>query len=115
MRWIYKTVHFELKKEGLLGSPFLDRSEIEVALNEYGHAGWELISTNEVSDGILAFFKQPLKRTRKKKEPTAQQKSFEFPDTEKLDRVILKKDAPKTEEEEPAEDESREIGVIPIE
>ena len=72
MRWIYKTVHFELKKEGLLGSPFLDRSEIELSLNEYGRAGWVLISTTEVSDGILAIFKQPLRQTRKKKEPTAQ-------------------------------------------
>ncbi len=115
MRWIYKTVHFELKKEGLLGSPFLDRSEIELSLNEYGRAGWELISTTEVSDGILAIFKQPLRQTRKKKEPAAQQKSFEFPDSKKLDRVVLKRNAVTPESEKKEDDDNPEIGVIPIE
>jgi hypothetical protein len=60
MRWSYKTVHYELKKEGLLGSAFLDESEVELSLNEYGKAGWELVSTLETSDGIIAVFKQPL-------------------------------------------------------
>lgn len=60
MRWSYKTVHFELKKEGLLGSAFLDESEIEQALNEYGQAGWELMSMLETRDGLIAVFKQPL-------------------------------------------------------
>ena len=60
MRWSYKTVHFELKKEGLLGAGFLDESEIEQALNNFGRSGWELISVLEVQDGIIAFFKQPL-------------------------------------------------------
>ncbi len=60
MRWSYKTVHYELKKEGLLGSAFLDESEIEFSLNEYGRAGWELVSTLETMDGIIAVFKQPL-------------------------------------------------------
>lgn len=62
MKWSYKTVHFELKKEGLLGSGFLDESEIEQELNEFGLAGWELVSVMEVQDGIIAFFKQPLYR-----------------------------------------------------
>ncbi len=62
MKWSYKTVHFELKKEGLLGSGFLDESEIEQELNEFGLAGWELVSVLEVQDGIIAFFKQPLYR-----------------------------------------------------
>jgi len=62
MRWSYKTVHFGLKKDGLLGSAFLDEAEIEVSLNEYGHAGWELVSCMEVSDGLIAVFKQPLSR-----------------------------------------------------
>jgi hypothetical protein len=60
MRWSYKTVHYELKKEGLLGSAFLDESEVEISLNEYGKAGWELVSMLETSDGIIAVFKQPL-------------------------------------------------------
>ena len=59
MKWSYKTVHFELKKEGLLGSGFLDESEIEQELNEFGLAGWELVSVLEVQDGIIVFFKQP--------------------------------------------------------
>lgn len=60
MRWSYKTVHFELKKEGLLGSTFLDESEIEQSLNEYGRSGWELMSMLETRDGLIAIFKQPL-------------------------------------------------------
>lgn len=60
MRWSYKTVHYELKKEGLLGSAFLDESEIELSLNQYGKAGWELVSLLETMDGLIAVFKQPL-------------------------------------------------------
>jgi Domain of unknown function (DUF4177) len=59
MRWSYKTVHFSLKKEGLLGSAFLDETEIEVSLNDYGQSGWELVSFMEVNDGLIAVFKQP--------------------------------------------------------
>ncbi len=60
MRWSYKTEHFSLKKEGLLGSSFLDEAEIELSLNEFGKAGWELVSLMEVNDGVIAIFKQPL-------------------------------------------------------
>ena len=60
MKWSYKTVHFELKKEGLLGGSFLDETEVEEQLNQYGRSGWELTSVIEVQDGIIAFFKQPL-------------------------------------------------------
>ena len=59
MRWNYKTEHFSLKKEGLLGSAFLDEAEIELSLNEFGKAGWELVSLMEVNDGVIAVFKQP--------------------------------------------------------
>ncbi|MEN8198824.1 MAG: DUF4177 domain-containing protein [Thermodesulfobacteriota bacterium] len=62
IRWGYKTVHFGLKKDGLLGSGFLDEAEIEITLNEYGHGGWELVSMMEVNDGLIAVFKQPLSR-----------------------------------------------------
>ena len=60
MRWSYKTVHYELTKEGLLGSAFLDESAVELSLNEYGKAGWELVSMLETVDGLIAIFKQPL-------------------------------------------------------
>jgi hypothetical protein len=60
MRWSYKTVHYELKKEGLLGGSFLDESEVEVSLNEYGRAGWELVSILETQEGLIAVFKQLL-------------------------------------------------------
>ncbi len=60
MRWSYKTVYFEMKKEGLLGGAFLDESEVELSLNEYGKAGWELVSMLETLDGLIAVFKQPI-------------------------------------------------------
>ncbi len=60
MRWSYKTLHYELKKEGLLGSAFLDESAMELSLNEYGKAGWELVSILETQEGFIAVFKQPL-------------------------------------------------------
>lgn len=60
MRWSYKTIRYELKKEGLLGSAFLDEPEIELSLNQYGKAGWELVSLLETMDGLIAVFKQPL-------------------------------------------------------
>ncbi|SHO50527.1 DUF4177 domain-containing protein [Desulfopila aestuarii] len=60
MRWSYKTIHFGLKKDGLLGSSFLDDAEIEETLNEYGQGGWELVSMLETRDGVLAVFKQSL-------------------------------------------------------
>lgn len=60
MRWSYKTVRFGLKKEGLLGNAFLDESEIEFSLNEFGKSGWELVSFMEVQDGLIGVFKQPL-------------------------------------------------------
>ena len=57
--WSYKTVHFALKKDGLLGGAFLDDVEMEETLNQYGHAGWELVSVFETRDGVMAVFKQP--------------------------------------------------------
>jgi hypothetical protein len=60
VRWSYKTVHFGLKKDGLLGGSFLDDAEIEETLNEYGQGGWELVSMFETRDGVIAVFKQHL-------------------------------------------------------
>ncbi len=57
MSWSYKTVRFDLKKDGILGSAFLDESEIEITLNEFGRVGWELVSFIEVQEGLLAVFK----------------------------------------------------------
>jgi len=62
MRWSYKTVQYGLKKEGLLGSSFLDEAEVEQSLNEFGQAGWELVSLFGMHDGLMAVFKQPLER-----------------------------------------------------
>lgn len=69
MRWSYKTVHYELKKEGILGSTFLDESEVELSLNEYGKSGWELVSMLETMDGLIAVFKQPLSLDRGSQPP----------------------------------------------
>ena len=60
VRWCYKTVLFNLTKDGLLGGSFLDDQEIEETLNEYGQAGWELMSMVDVRDGMLAIYKQPI-------------------------------------------------------
>jgi hypothetical protein len=62
MRWNYKTVQYGLKKEGLLGSSFLDEAEVEQSLNEFGQAGWELVSLFGMQDGLMAVFKQPVER-----------------------------------------------------
>ncbi len=60
MRWGYKTIQYGLKKEGLLGSSFLDEAEVEQSLNEFGSAGWELVTLFCLQDGLMAVFKQPL-------------------------------------------------------
>ncbi|MBV5307054.1 MAG: DUF4177 domain-containing protein [Desulfobulbaceae bacterium] len=60
MRWGYKTIQYGLKKEGLLGSSFLDEAEVEQSLNEFGQAGWELVTLFGLQDGLMAVFKQPL-------------------------------------------------------
>ncbi len=59
MRWQYRTVIFEFQKDGLLGDRFIDDEEMEKTLNEQGRAGWELISTTMVQDGLLTLFKRP--------------------------------------------------------
>ena len=69
MRWCYKTVHFDLKKEGFLGNAFLDEAEVEQSLNEYGQSSWELVSIVETQDGLIAFFKQPLEPVVKSRTP----------------------------------------------
>ncbi len=59
MRWAYKMVLYPLQKDGFLGSSFIDETEMEYSLNEYGKAGWELVSLLEGVDGFRAVFKQP--------------------------------------------------------
>ena len=102
MRWSYKTIHYELKKEGLLGSTFLDESEVELSLNEYGKAGWELVSLLETMDGLVAIFKQPLSlesTSYPEKEP---EKRVEEPETREEDFIIepLSTDEKSTYDEE---------------
>jgi hypothetical protein len=93
MRWSYKTVHYELKKEGLLGSAFLDEPEVEFSLNEYGRAGWELVSILETMDGIIAVFKQPLSRD------TSSLLNIDPPETDH-NKMLQEEDAEVTEKEE---------------
>ncbi|PHR30659.1 MAG: hypothetical protein COA36_01225 [Desulfotalea sp.] len=91
MRWSYKTVHFELKKEGLLGSSFLDESEIELSLNEYGKSGWELISMLETMDGLIAVFKQSLSLETESYYPQEEEVS--------LDELLASEPEPESEPE----------------
>ena len=79
MRWSYKTVHFELKKDGILGGAFLDESELEQSLNEYGLSGWELISMLEVRDGVIAVFKQALALPERSSAPAADAQAEKAP------------------------------------
>jgi len=60
IRWQYKTLHFALKKDGILGGAFLDETEVEQRLCRYGRDGWELVTVLDVQDGLVAFCKQPL-------------------------------------------------------
>ncbi len=60
MRWAYKTVLYPLQKDGFLGDSFLDEEEMERSLNEYGKAGWELVTLLEVTEGFRAVFKHLL-------------------------------------------------------
>jgi hypothetical protein len=80
MRWSYKNVHYDYKKEGLLGGTFLDEAEIEQSMNEFGRAGWELVSLFEIQDGLMAIFKQPLDLpARQSIQPTGEVKRDEQP------------------------------------
>lgn len=112
MRWLYKTVHYELKKEGLLGSAFFDESEIEESLNEYGKTGWELVSTMEIRDGILAIFKQPFVVAKSAQTPLHKERTVDLQpqiaDIDAHERSILVDD-------DVDEQEGGEIGVIRIE
>jgi hypothetical protein len=99
MKWGYKAVHFEMKKGGLIGSAFFDESEIEEALNNFGAAGWELISVLEVHDGVIAFFKQPLAVGEMAphvhvRPPVAHQPEDELPDRDQPPIAHLTQDEP---------------------
>ncbi|MDR0477153.1 MAG: DUF4177 domain-containing protein [Desulfobulbaceae bacterium] len=59
IRWRYKTLHFELKKDGILGGLFLDEQELERSLCRHGQDGWELVAILDVRDGLVALCKQP--------------------------------------------------------
>ena len=71
MRWAYKTIHYGLKKDGLLGGSFLDENEMEESLNEYGESGWELVSLLEVRDGVIAVFKTSIDEYQEHHAPSA--------------------------------------------
>lgn len=124
MRWSYKTVHFELKKEGLLGSAFLDESEMELSLNEYGRAGWELVSVIQTMDGIIAVFKQPLAGDSSALfhiDPVAvKEKESEVETVEKFSPPVLEDfeiidSGEEIQESNGEEDNSPDVGAIRIE
>ena len=130
MRWSYKTVHFALKKEGLLGSAFLDESEVELSLNEYGRAGWELVTILETMDGIIAVFKQPLfsdssplfqidsEKTsdfiEEKGEEAVVEKRTEVPVLDEFEVVEVDSEEEEREEEESSYSD-KDVGAIRIE
>ena len=60
MQWQYRTILFELTKDGLLGDKYVDDEEMEKTLNQMGGQGWELINVALLQDGVLAFLKQPV-------------------------------------------------------
>lgn len=126
MGWAYKTIHYGLKKDGLLGGTFFDEEELEESLNDYGRSGWELISLLEVRDGVVAVFKQPVvestispkaekeediveEQTVEEEQPVIKQK-VEIHSTPKPDYIIEKEEVEK--EREP---QDRDIGSIRIE
>lgn len=107
MRWSYKTVHFGLKKDGLLGGAFLDDTEIEATLNEYGQSGWELVSMFETRDGVIAVFKQPLdmKYTRESiAQPVEQKRQAVI-----APKIVPAQSKPKYEREPEPEEEELEV------
>ncbi len=67
--WKYKTVHFALKKDGILGGSFLDEAEIEQTLNNLGEEGWELVSFLDGSAGLFGVFKQMFRQPNGVAEP----------------------------------------------
>lgn len=81
MHWSYKIVHYDYKKEGILGGTFLDEAEIEQAMNEIGKKGWDLVSLLEIQDGLMATFKKseespvpvarPVREAREEEMPAA--------------------------------------------
>lgn len=114
MRWSYKTVHYELKKEGFLGQAFLDEAEVEQSLNEYGSAGWELVSMMETQDGLIAIFKQPFQR-----EATVQLKDKKIEQYEEITHVTdeegLITESDIIEDEESADHDNNGLNRIRIE
>lgn len=117
MRWCYKTVHYDLKKEGFLGSTFLDEAEVEQSLNEYGQSGWELVSVIETQDGLIAIFKQALDPVR---EPETLGRAihkddlFEVVDEEITEEDIIE-DAPSSAGEDPDSEDGNGLYSIRIE
>ena len=114
MRWSYKTVHYELKKEGILGSAFLDEPEIELSLNQYGKAGWELVSLLETMDGLIAVFKQPLDmETRSTSLPLKTSETTSRPPGVLQEKAPFTKPVVKTTAEQPIyRDEVAEVQVL---
>jgi len=68
VKWQYKTILFEFRKDGLLGDRYIDDEDTENVLNEQGGQGWELVSVTPVQEGLLSFFKRALPQQGKQEE-----------------------------------------------
>jgi len=113
MRWSYKTVQYGYKKEGLLGGAFLDETEIEESMNEFGRAGWELVSLLEVQEGLIATFKQPIDAPAMQDDPLIYQKKRQETGTETPPRFLRPERLQKTREEVEDDLESKESHSVP--
>ena len=58
VQWQYRTILFELQKDGLLGDKYIDDEEVEALLNELGARGWELVNVTMIQEGLFAFCKR---------------------------------------------------------
>ncbi len=63
MKWEYKTI--KIGTIGMWGARF-NEEELDEIINKFGRAGWELISTSTINEGVgttryfVIIFKRPL-------------------------------------------------------
>ena len=83
MKWQYRTILFEFRKDGLLGDRYIDDDDMHKVLNEQGQKGWELVSVTPVQEGLLSFFKkvvpQPVKEVPPQSEGASPKRILEKP------------------------------------
>jgi hypothetical protein len=83
VKWQYRTILFEFRKDGLLGDRYIDDDEKHKVLKEQGQKGWELVSVTPVQEGLLSFFKkvvpQPAQQMAPQQEQTPAKRMLEKP------------------------------------